>query len=70
MVSHIIVHLDLLLNLFQQPLPSILAEIKVIAKLLYNLAGIIIFKHFYFLNIFPIKFDLQNTNWLLNHWQI
>lgn len=57
----------------QKPKFSIVAQIKLLAEIVYNLARVIIFKHLYLFYVLAIQFNLQNTDGLFNRgklWKI
>lgn len=59
------VHWYLLVDLFKKSSACIIAQIECQPKLVDNLTGIIILKYFYFLDVLPIQFYLEHTDWLL-----
>ena len=65
-----VIHLYLLLYLFKQPLSRSLTQVEVVSKLLNDFTRVIILKNFDFLDVFAVKFDLEDANGLLHDWQV
>ena len=66
-VGSVVIHLYLFLDLFQQPLSCVLAQIEIIAEFLNYLIRVVILKDFYLFNVFSVELDLEDADRLLDH---
>ena len=65
-----LVHLNLLLDLFQESLPSVLAQQEVVTKFLHDLFWVVILEHLYLLSVVANQLNLQDAYWFFDHRQL
>jgi hypothetical protein len=60
---------NLLLDLLEETLFGVVAQVELLAKLLHELEWLVVFEHFDLFNMFAIQFDLQHTDGLFYGWR-
>ena len=63
-----VIHLYLLLYLFEKPLPRSITQIEIITKFLNYFIRVIVLKDFDFFDMLTIKFYFEHADWLLDDW--
>ena len=60
---------NLLLDLFEETLFGVVAQVELPAKLLHELEWLVVFEHFDLFDMFAIQFYLQHTDGLFYGWR-
>lgn len=60
---------NLLLDLLEETLFGVVAQVELFAKLLHELEWLVVFEHFDLFNVFAIQFNLQHADGLFWSWR-
>ena len=64
--SIVLIHLNLLLDLLEEPLARVLAQVELVAEFIHDLCWVVVLEDLDLFDMLAVELDLQNADRLLD----